>query len=213
MYLERIIQNSFPFVRKCLPLLSNNFVENHTMIKYNPIGVRTFEGNGVCRETSYLLGMYLRHHKCPVSYHYYKTGYGNNVQEHLYIKAGNIIIDPTWRQFFSSYSKEKNKYLEYLYDELDYCFVGNGSDLEYLYIDLQDKHYDDFNRYLEKDLLKFWKESWEVPFAEQNTHYLDKIQPILTKYNTDDIDMDSITNDNVRNIIDRYADKYMKEML
>ena len=215
MALIKRIRCSFPIIQKCLPLIDNSYVNNFTMVKYNPIGEKTFEGKKKCGATSFILGLYLQHHGYPVTFHYYKEGYRHDVEDHIHIRVDDMIIDPTWRQFFSTYSKTKNDYLHYIYNNMDYCFVGKDDELENLYNELQKKHYKDFDHYLERDLLKFWKESWEVPFIEQNKKYKDKIQPIIKNIDKEvkGINISGILNEKIIDIVDREVDKYIAERI
>lgn len=215
MALIKKIRDSFPIIQKCLPLIDNTYVNNFTMIKYNPIGEKTFEGNSKCGATSFILGLYLQHHGYPIKFHYYKEGYRHDIKDHIHIRIDDMIIDPTWRQFFSTYSKEKNDYLHHIYNDLGYCFVGKEKELENLYNELQKKHYKDFDHYLESDLLRFWKESWEVPFIQQNKKYEDKILPIIKKLDKEvmDINIDGIFNDRIKDIVDMEIDKYIEERI
>ena len=185
------------------------------MIKYNHIGESTFEGKKKCGATSFILGLYLRHHEYPVSFHYYQEGYPHNIKDHIYIRVDDLIIDPTWRQFFSTYTKEKNDYLNYIYNDLSYCFVGTDEELENLYNNLQEKHYNDFDHYLENDLLKYWKESWKVEFIEQNKKYENHILPIIKKLDKQvmGINIDGIFNYKIKDIVDMEIDKYIEERI
>ena len=68
---------------------------------------------------------------------------------------------------------------------------------------------------MESDLLKYWKESWEVPFIQQNKKYEDKILPIIKKLDKKVmcINIDGIFNNRVKNIVDREIDKYIEERI
>ena len=215
MSLNLRIRRCFPIIQKCLPLIDNTIVNNNTMIKYNPIGEGTFEGKRKCGPVSFILGLYLKHHGYPITFHYYQEGYPHEIKDHVYIRLDDLIIDPTWRQFFSTYSRTKNDYLNYIYNELRYCYIGTDEELENLYNILQEKHYKDFNHYLESDTLKFWKESWEIDYFRQNEKFVDQLLPIIKKLDKEvmGINIDGIFNYRIKDIVDREIDKYIEERI
>ena len=166
--LNTIVRDSFPIISRAIPFNQNRYTHNRTMLKKNAAGERTFEGKYKCGSTSYVLGQYLKNKGFPITYHYYREGYVGAINDHLYIRCEDTIIDPTYRQFFTSYSKNANNYLKYLYDDKPYCFNGTSQELIYLYNDLQERHYVDYNYYLEGDTLRYWLYSKEVDFINKN---------------------------------------------
>ena len=49
----------------------------------------------------------------------YQTGYGKYKEDHVYLKYNNIIIDPTYRQFFTDdRCNGISSYNNYLYNNL-----------------------------------------------------------------------------------------------
>ena len=59
-----------------------------------------------------------------------KTKY-QDIHDHCILKCGDIIIDPTYKQFFNFKSLEANDiYNEYLFENNDYTFVGTSADLK-----------------------------------------------------------------------------------
>lgn len=100
-------------------------------------------------------------------------GYGKYIEDHVYLKIGNIYIDPTYKQFMrddriinnSIISTINNNYQKFVYEELPYFFIGEFDELYNIYkksLYLNDKVYLSSTRVLDDDIICFWKNSIDV---------------------------------------------------
>lgn len=70
-----------------------------------------------------------------------KIGYGKYIEDHAYLKIGNLLIDPTYKQFMrddriidtSILNTINNNYQKFVYETLPYFFVGTLDDLSNIY--------------------------------------------------------------------------------
>lgn len=177
--LKNIVKTSYPIIKATIPYSANKYTHNKTLLNYYSPGEKTFEGKYKCAHASMVLGLYLQNRGYPIKYHYYREFNTGGIKDHLYIRCDDIIIDPTYRQFFTSYSNNNNNYLKYLYCGNPYCFYGTDNELKSHYRDLLCRHYREYNYTLRPDTLKYWLHSKEVDILGPNQEFKREIETIL----------------------------------
>ena len=177
--LKNIVRTSYPVIKATIPYNTNKYTHNSTLLNYYSPGERTFEGKYKCASTSMVLGIYLQNKGYPIKYHYFKEDKTGGIKDHLYIRCDDVIIDPTYRQFFTSHSNYNNNYLKYLYCGQPYCFYGTNNEFKNYYSDLQSRHYQEYNYNLRPDTLKYWLYSKEVDLIGPNQLLKKEIETVL----------------------------------
>lgn len=116
----------------------SNLFDNHQVKRYS-IGPSSFYGHDCCGPASYALGGLLQclHPELKLSIGYKKIGAGSEVEDHVFLRTRfcgeDLIIDPTWRQFFVRFlndSESEHPYEEYLFHHLPPFWVGSKFALE-----------------------------------------------------------------------------------
>ena len=167
--LKLFINTSFNNVIK-LSCLVNNYkndldFHNYHRLKYKiPKGYRTYDGKLNCGVTTFVLGNILKKKQVPIKLFMNQSGYGKYKEDHVFLKYNDLIIDPTYKQFFTN-NQEKclSEYHNYLYQCLPPFFVGTRKDLVDLYLILYDKSnlqlkYQEFD----ESVLNNWLEDYDV---------------------------------------------------
>jgi len=164
-HFERVIRDS------CViqSFKSDISFHNQCRLETIPKGKNTYCGRMKCGITSLVLGKQLK--KCmDIQMFKYQFGYGKYIEDHVFLKSGELIIDPTYRQFFTdnrnglSVSERKNsglsEYNNFLYT-LPPFFVGTRGDLVDLYHQLKKMNYIEFGySTISNDLLENWREDY-----------------------------------------------------
>lgn len=164
--LKNFINSYFEIVIKysCIGnnLKNDLLFHNHHRLKKIPKSYKTYDGNFNCGITCFILGNILKK-DMPIKMYLYETGYGKYKEDHVFLKYNNIIIDPTYRQFFIDNRKDGiSSYNNYLYNDLPF-FVGSQDDLQKMYITLKKKNNKEFKIcYLDEDILDNWKEKHDI---------------------------------------------------
>ena len=184
--LSRIVNYHFNKVIKCATLVDNlkndkNF-HNSLRLKYIPKGQGTYCGELCCGVTTFVLGNLLKG-KMPIKMFINKNGYRN---DHVFLKTGDIIIDPTYRQFFNDDRNSAiSKYNTYLYNNLPPFFVGTKNDLNLLIEDLKFRNSLEFpNNIIDDKVGKNWNEDKEITEILSNFDKIynkDKVLKLLNK--------------------------------
>ena len=110
----------------------------------------TYEGYLLCGAMSHIL----YDMQCQPSTKYvYGKGRGRSYEDHMFLRMGDIIIDPTYRQMFRSYhGKGNEEFFKLLYEVHPPFFVGRIEDVELLYKSLNDQHIKNFGEELESNM-------------------------------------------------------------
>ena len=110
----------------------------------------TYEGYMLCGAMSHIL----YDMQCQPSKKYIcSRGRGHSYEDHMFLRMGDIIIDPTYRQMFRSYhGKGNEKFFRLLYEEQPPFFVGRMNEVSALYADLNAQHIMDFGEELESNI-------------------------------------------------------------
>ena len=132
--LKILVNSNFNKVLKQSCIINNykndNIFHNYYRLKHIPKGVKTYEGQLNCGVTCLVLGNILKKENIDIKMYLYEFGYGKYKEDHVFLKHKDIIIDPTFRQFFSNGQKDgASAYHQYLFEKLPPFFVGTKKDL------------------------------------------------------------------------------------
>ena len=178
--LLKIINNSYFFLNKTVPILenykSNSFLHDKIMIdKLGFVNKNTFVGKNNCGACCYLLDYYLKKYNIKTKLFLTKNGYGKYKNDHCFLLYKNkYIIDPTYRQFFNIGIKY-DKYKENLFLFNNFIFIGTFKDMEnfnkksnYLYKNLN-------NSDLDNDILENWiNKKEDITYKLDSENLIDK---------------------------------------
>ena len=160
--LAKFVNSKYDYITKNVIKLNNmsndEILHNSYRLNYMEKNYNTYNGNTSCGAACFILGRILIDQKIPVKMYKYKFGYGNYYQDHVHLRHNNIIIDPTYKQFFNiNAGKGISEYDNYLYNYLPPFFVGTSNDLVKLYKNLDRRSMKEFGNNLDSDMLDFWK--------------------------------------------------------
>ena len=82
--------------------LKDDSFHNYFRLKTLPKGETTYCGEFKCGVTCFILGNLLKQDGLDVKMYLYQEGYGKYKEDHVFLKYNNLIIDPTYRQFFTN---------------------------------------------------------------------------------------------------------------
>lgn len=174
--LTKLVNNHFDnVIKQCCNiqnLESDSSFHNYSRLKKIKKGKKTYCGQMKCGITTFALGNILKNNM-DIDMYMYRFGYGKYLEDHVFLKYKEYIIDPTYRQFFTDdrsgfnfNNKDSSKYSgisiynNYLYD-LPPFFVGTMDDLYNLYIKLDKLNSEEFEyNSLSKDILDNWQEDY-----------------------------------------------------
>ena len=113
---------------------------NKLRLQFYPESKNTYDGSFCCGLMWYLtynfLNIQIKNNNFKkLKLEVWKTtyGYGKYIEDHVHIRLNNIIIDPTYKQFFKDNRSNGNcPYYHYLYSDLEPFFVGTKKDLNNL---------------------------------------------------------------------------------
>ena len=162
--LRTVLNKSYRLLNRGIPILNSQCPKLHHnkfLLERKEPSKRTFEGSLCCGASCYLLSWFLEKHDIKTSVRYSKHGYGDYLKDHVYLLYDDIIIDPTYKQFFSPNISNETDYLNYLYNDFPFYFLGNYNNLEKMYVELNNKYKKSYNEELENNLF-FWKKSKEI---------------------------------------------------
>ena len=151
--------NCYNYLMKYSPLFFNqpkkSFHNRKQLIaNSNQQSMKTFEGELACGGMSYLLYHYIKlHHQIEIKFLLSSFGYGKYLEDHLYLKIDDFIIDPTYKQFLVI-NDNSGKYMNHIFNELPMIYVGNN--VEKLYKDCQNQCKILTGKDLSDENLVFW---------------------------------------------------------
>ena len=165
--IKNIICNSFNLLNNNLPLLQdtkdNIFLHNNKRLKYKKPSINTYEGYMTCGAACYILHFLLKINNIETKMIYNKTGSGRNLKDHcILLYKDNIIIDPTYRQFFIPNElsmKGNDDYYNSLFEKYEFIFVGNYQSFLNMYYSLNKLHNLNYNTNIDNNDyfdLKYW---------------------------------------------------------
>jgi len=106
---------------------------NQKRLKFYPKGKYSYDGYNYCGLITKTINEELAK-KYPLlnfELQYNSIGYDKYLEDHVYLKLDNIIIDPTYKQFLiNSLCNGNSKYSNELYINLPPFFIGNYEHLD-----------------------------------------------------------------------------------
>ena len=178
---ENVLNQIYNHLCKYVPILLNeknsNFLHSKTITNVNNID--TFEGKLSCGGCCYVLSNFLKelniNTECMIS----KIYNGEYLEDHMYLMHNNIIIDPTYRQFFNS--NENNEYTKYLYKDNSFLFVGTMNDLK-IYCNSLINKYNKYHKFsLDNSILDYWHNSNNVSKLMDMDLVINKLEYAIKK--------------------------------
>jgi hypothetical protein len=174
--LPSFVNKNYFKVLRCSQL-SNNFSDdlsfhNHIRLKKIQKGKHTYDGKYNCGVTSFILGNILKEKNLPIKMYLYETGYGKYKEDHVFLKVNDLIIDPTYKQFFNDNRKHGfSNYNNYLYEELSPFFVGTQKELQSMFNTLKSKNLDEFSiSEIDDNVLDNWKSKEDITTKLNDFH-------------------------------------------
>ena len=165
--LKKFINSHFANVIK-YSYIGNGFknelvFHNHYRLKKMEKSTKTYCGELNCGITNFILGNILKQY-IPIKMYLYEFGYGKYKEDHVFLKYKDIIIDPTYRQFFTDNRKSGlSSYNKYLYEDLEPFFVGSYDELENIFHKLKIKNKKEFDyTILDDDILNKWENTYDI---------------------------------------------------
>jgi hypothetical protein len=166
-YIKKVTISSYPFLSKCVPIISglssekllyNRSISNN----WRNLNENSFEGRLACGASCYLLHFILQESGIKTKMMYKSVGYGKYLEDHCYLLyRDEIVIDPTYRQFFSQMINGKSEFSKLLFQNNAFVFVGNIENFHTHYTILNNQHKISFNNNLEVTVSDFWENSRE----------------------------------------------------
>tara|TARA_B100001248_G_C27378866_1_gene455841 strand:+ start:404 stop:985 length:582 start_codon:yes stop_codon:yes gene_type:complete len=141
--LRLLVNSKFNKVIKISCLINSyendNLFHNYYRLKKGfPKGNRTYNGSYHCGVTSFVLGNLLKNEDINIKMYKQESGYGKYKEDHVFLKYDDLIIDTTYKQFFTNNLDDcTSDYHNYLYGFLPPFFVGTKDDLNKLYDELK----------------------------------------------------------------------------
>jgi hypothetical protein len=162
--LKLLVNSKFNKVIKISCLINNykndNLFHNYYRLKHGfKKGKETYNGSFHCGVTSYVLGNLLKKEGIKVKMYLQESGYGKYKEDHVFLKYNNIVIDTTYKQFFTNnISNGTTNYHYYLYEILPPFFVGTIDELKQLYFILETKSLNQLKyQTFDESILEKWK--------------------------------------------------------
>lgn len=184
--LKLIVNSNFNNVIKLSCLINNykndfNFHNYHRLQSGISKGIKTYNGSYNCGVTSYVLGNLLKKEGIKVKMYLQYTGYGKYKEDHVFLKYNNIIIDTTYKQFFTNnISNGTTNYHHYLYEILPPFFVGTIDELKQLYLILETKSLNQFEyQPFDETILEKWQEKKDITTKLNQTNKIYNKERVL----------------------------------
>jgi len=111
----------------------------------------SFVGTTACNETCWVLHHMLKNKKI-------ETKLMKKNSDHCFLLYDDkIIIDPTYKQFFTDNVTEENDYTDALFKKYPFVFVGDISVFRNHYNSLNDLHIKNYKKEIETTVSDFWE--------------------------------------------------------
>jgi hypothetical protein len=142
--------------------------------KLGQMGPKTFEGHYECGVMTHCLKPVLSDIGFDnVKLMYTRQNSGRHLEDHVYLLVNdNIVVDPTWRQFFSLEVMSNPKLEQMLYEEMPPIFIGNYGSL-YGHVSLAIQHAGIKCKATQDSIYKNWRNAKEVPFEWRMLEMID----------------------------------------
>jgi hypothetical protein len=165
--IRNIALRSYSFLSQYAPIISElpnkkNLYNRYISNNWKDLNEKSFEGRLACGASCYLLHYYLNNHEISTKLMLKSIGYGKYLEDHCYLLYNNeVIIDPTYRQFFSPMIKENSSFSNFLFEKLPFVFVGSFENFHQYYDILNRQHKDSYNIELDVKMSDFWENAQE----------------------------------------------------
>lgn len=165
--LRKLVDSQFDTFIKLCCLAENkqndSFLHNTSRLSILEKGKTTYEAKLNCGITTFILGNILRKF-IPIKLFKYYENYGEFVCDHVFLKYNDMIIDPSYRQFYTdNRNNALNSYNDYLYNNLPPIFIGTFNELQIQHLMLESKNKKEFTKCsIDKDILYNFKSEDEV---------------------------------------------------
>ena len=148
-------------------------VSNDTFLMYHPNRINKFESSKcydgylncgpVCLAVHHLL------RKNKIDSHVFKarSGFGDYIDDHVFIYSDRTLIDPTYKQFLRDTRGTDDTYQKFIYEDLDKFFVGDLKSLEEIYKNaklINKITYKDYNLVELDDLNYYWANPIDITY-------------------------------------------------
>ena len=100
MTIKQIIRNSYQDIVKYVPIILKEQNSDFLFIPNSDKNMNTFIGEYSCGGCCYVLNHYLQKNNIHTKMMKKEIGFGEYFQDHCYLIKDNLIIDPTYKQFF-----------------------------------------------------------------------------------------------------------------
>ncbi len=131
-------------------------IHDYYRLQFLPMGFTTYHGYMACGvATSIFQKLWCPDYKIQkVELPDSEFGYHN---DHVYLAKEGIIIDPTWRQFFTDgRGQGKSDYDEMLYENTNPIFIGSPDQLQSIISKLVRKNKEVFSHSIFDEPFKYW---------------------------------------------------------
>ena len=161
--LRKTVYNSYGFLNQAVPIIlgekNSKFLHNKTMSNnWSHLSRESYEGHFACGGNCYLLSYYLKKNEIKTTIMKKSIGYGKYLEDHCYLLYNDtIIIDPTYRQFYSSLISKQNEYSNILFKQLDFAFIGTLEQFKIQHQMLCDKYQETYGHTIDVDTSDFWE--------------------------------------------------------
>ena len=137
----------------------NNLSLHNKVISKNGkyLSPNSFVGTMACSATCWVLHHMLKHKNIETKLMKKSIGSGDYYKDHCFLLYNNeVIIDPTYKQFFVENVREKNNYTNKLFNNYPFVFVGDISTFKTHYNVLNEEHKKIYKKNLETEVSDFW---------------------------------------------------------
>lgn len=155
--IKQITDSNFKQLSTYLPIILQEPIKNfHNSNISKDLTVKNFNGKLACGGSCYILHFILKSNNINTKMFKKKTYLDEYLHDHCYLMYKDIIIDPTYRQFFDKSIIKPNNYSKYLFETLPYTFVGTQKELGDVYNKLNNLHFNTYDSKLDFTLDDFW---------------------------------------------------------
>lgn len=142
--------------------------------KLGKMGPKTFEGHYECGVMTHCLKPILSELGYDrIKLMYTRQNSGRHLEDHVHLLVNDkIVIDPTWRQFFTVEVIGNPELEKMLYEDMPPIFIGNYGKL-YAHISLAIQYAGIKDKATQDSLYKNWKNAKEVEFEGKLLEMLD----------------------------------------
>ena len=171
------IKGYYKLIDELVPILINETNSNSLHNKYLSKNYKnkseyTFDGKLACGATTYVLNHLLKIDGISTKMMYKSTFIEEYKEDHCFLKIDNIIIDPTYRQFYTQNVKSNNDFSKFIFEELPFIFVGGIEDYKKIHSKLDLLHQKIYNKSININVSDFWDNAIDITDKIENKNLL-----------------------------------------